>query len=367
MPGRTARAFLAVALVASFGAALARPADAQQLDAKKAQAAALAAKISAQGNQLDIADEAYNQAQIAATKVSSDAASAKTLADAAEARYRVLKGRLGERARLLYMNPSAPIDVYLGSKTFSQLERGQVLGASVLTADAALVMRTEKARQEVLSRAHELDRLQSEATTRADQLNGRRNAVAAELSAQRSLLANVKGDIANLIAQQQAEQLAQAKQALQQETQTTTPSKPLLSSNSSKDSKQSDATDGTPAPPPPVSAGAAKALAVARAQIGKPYQWAAAGPDSFDCSGLTMYAWGAAGVSMVHSAAAQYDEFPHVSQAELQPGDLVFFGSPIHHVGIYEGGGIMIDAPQTGELVRRDSIARADYAGASRP
>ena len=80
-----------------------------------------------------------------------------------------------------------------------------------------------------------------------------------------------------------------------------------------------------------------------------------------------MYAWAAVGVSMIHSAAAQYDEFPHVSKSELAPGDLVFFGSPIHHVGIYEGGGVMIDAPQTGELVRRDSIYRADYVGASRP
>src|SRR5207244_2637657 len=87
-----------------------------------------------------------------------------------------------------------------------------------------------------------------------------------------------------------------------------------------------------PAPPPPVSAGASKAVATAQAQIGKPYKWAAAGPDSFDCSGLTMYAWAAVGVSMIHSAAAQYDEFPHVSKSELAPGDLVFFGSPIHHV-----------------------------------
>ncbi len=364
MPRRTAGAFFAFALVAALAAGLARPADAQQLGAKKAQAAALESKIASQGDKLSIADEEYNQAQLQASKVSSDAATAKTLADAAESRYRILKERLGQRARLLYMNPSAPIEVYLGSKSFSQMERGQVLGASVLTADAALVMKTEKARQEVLSRAKELDQLQSEAASKADQLNGRREAVAAELSTQRSLLANVKGDIANLIAQQQAQQLAQAKQALQQESQTTLP---LKSSKSSKSSDNADKTDGAPAPPPPVSAGAGKALGVAQAQIGKPYQWAAAGPDSFDCSGLTMYAWAAAGVSMVHSAAAQYDEFPHVSQSELQPGDLVFFGSPIHHVGIYEGGGIMIDAPQTGEFVRRDSIARADYAGASRP
>jgi cell wall-associated NlpC family hydrolase len=80
-----------------------------------------------------------------------------------------------------------------------------------------------------------------------------------------------------------------------------------------------------------------------------------------------MYAWEAAGVSLVHSSQAQYGSLPHVPKDQLRPGDLVFFGSPIHHVGIYEGGGVMINAPQTGENVRRDSIGRADYAGAARP
>ena len=365
MSGKTLRAFVALAVITAGLSSFARPATAQQLDAKKAQAAALESKIASQGDKLSVADEAYNQAQLQATKVSSDAATARSLADAAESRYRVLKGRLSRRARLLYMNPGAPIAAFLGATSFAEMERGRVLGASVLTADTALVMKTEKARQEVASRAKQLDQLQTEATATADTLNGRRLAVGAELSAQKSLLANVKGDIAKILAQQQAEELAQAKQALQQQTQNTDGS--TTPSPVGGGVKGADKQDKTPAPPPPVSSGAGKALATAQAQIGKPYQWAAAGPDSFDCSGLTMYAWGAAGVSMVHSAAAQYDEFPHVSQSELQPGDLVFFGSPIHHVGIYEGGGIMIDAPQTGTFVRRDSIARADYAGASRP
>ena len=77
--------------------------------------------------------------------------------------------------------------------------------------------------------------------------------------------------------------------------------------------------------------------------------------------------WGKAGVSLPHSSGAQYASLPHVGRAQLRAGDLVFFGSPIHHVGIYEGGGVMINAPETGENVRRDSIARADYAGAARP
>ena len=109
-------------------------------------------------------------------------------------------------------------------------------------------------------------------------------------------------------------------------------------------------------PPPPASSGASAALAYARAQLGKPYQWAGAGPAAFDCSGLTMRAWGAAGVGLPHSAAGQYAGTAHVPIADLQPGDLVFFGSDLHHVGIYVGGGQMIHAPHSGTVVSYSTI-----------
>lgn len=123
-------------------------------------------------------------------------------------------------------------------------------------------------------------------------------------------------------------------------------------------------------PPPanvPVSGRAGVAVATARAQLGDPYVWAASGPGSFDCSGLTMYSWAAAGVSLPHSSSMQFSSGTHVSRSQLQPGDLVFFGSPIHHVGIYVGGGQMIHAPQAGDVVKYASISIMNYAGATRP
>jgi cell wall-associated NlpC family hydrolase len=97
-------------------------------------------------------------------------------------------------------------------------------------------------------------------------------------------------------------------------------------------------------------------VAEARRQLGKPYHWGAAGPDSFDCSGLTMWAWRAAGVALAHYSGAQYSATTHIPLSELQPGDLVFFYSDLSHVGIYVGGGQMIHAPQTGDVVRYASI-----------
>ncbi|MCW2599413.1 MAG: hypothetical protein JWM02_1242 [Frankiales bacterium] len=117
----------------------------------------------------------------------------------------------------------------------------------------------------------------------------------------------------------------------------------------------------------PASGRAAVAVREAYNQLGKPYQWGGSGPSSFDCSGLTAWVWGHAGVSLSHSAAAQYNEGQHVSLANIQPGDLTFYGSPIHHVGIYIGNGNMISAPHSGDVVKIQPAFRSDYVGASRP
>jgi cell wall-associated NlpC family hydrolase len=117
----------------------------------------------------------------------------------------------------------------------------------------------------------------------------------------------------------------------------------------------------------PASGQAAAAVQFAYNQLGKPYYYGGAGPNSFDCSGLTMRAWGAAGVALSHNAAAQQSSIPGVSLGALQPGDLVFFGSPAHHVGIYIGGGRMIHAPHTGTVVQITSLSSYPPTTAGRP
>ena len=119
----------------------------------------------------------------------------------------------------------------------------------------------------------------------------------------------------------------------------------------------------------PTSTQAQKAVAFAYAQLGKPYQWGATGPGSFDCSGLVQAAWASAGVSIPRTTYEQWAALPHVSTSALEPGDLLYMDG-IGHVAIYVGGGQIIDAPQTGRDVEKVPLAgwyASSLVGAARP
>jgi cell wall-associated NlpC family hydrolase len=108
------------------------------------------------------------------------------------------------------------------------------------------------------------------------------------------------------------------------------------------------------------------ALRAALTQRGKPYVWGAAGPDSYDCSGLVMWAFAQEGISLPHYTGDQWNSGMHVSRADLEPGDLVFFFADISHVGLYIGNGLMVDAPSTGQVVQVQPVFWDEYVGAVR-
>lgn len=112
---------------------------------------------------------------------------------------------------------------------------------------------------------------------------------------------------------------------------------------------------------------AGTALSFAMAQVGKAYVYGAAGMSAFDCSGLTMRAWGAAGISLPHSSAAQYSSGRHIAASELQPGDLVFYYHPISHVGMYIGNGMIVNAENPSVGVKVTGLYSMPYVGAVRP
>lgn len=119
-------------------------------------------------------------------------------------------------------------------------------------------------------------------------------------------------------------------------------------------------------PPVAGSGKAAEALRYALSKLGRPYVWGAAGPTTFDCSGLTMWAYQQVGISLPHYTGSQWNAGTHVTRAQLQPGDLVFFHSDLHHMGMYIGGGKMVHAPHTGDVVRIAPIDGRPWAGAVR-
>jgi peptidoglycan DL-endopeptidase CwlO len=193
-------------------------------------------------------------------------------------------------------------------------------------------------------------------------------------------LEEAKKVLAKLTAEQQ-KQLAEAeKQAIAKanaEGRAATKTQPKASAEGRSAAKgQAKAnTEGRAAPKasqdsrstPTGSSKAAKALAYAKAQLGEPYARSGAGPSSWDCSGLTMMAWGSVGVNLPHSSRQQYSRGQAVSKSNLQPGDLVFFYSDIHHVALYAGNGQVIHAPRPGKSVEYIKMSYMPYAGARRP
>lgn len=138
-------------------------------------------------------------------------------------------------------------------------------------------------------------------------------------------------------------------------------------SGSGSGSSSSDSgSSGTSAPP--VSSLASVAVNAALGQQGVPYRYATSSPGvSFDCSGLTKYAWGKAGVYLPHQSRQQYASIPHVSKGSAQPGDLIFYYSPISHVGVYLGGGQLVHAPATGDVVKIATVNWGKVTGVGRP
>ncbi|MFC4032887.1 NlpC/P60 family protein [Streptomyces polygonati] len=203
-------------------------------------------------------------------------------------------------------------------------------------------------------------------TTQQAQLRTAKADVQSKLSQAQHLLntltAEQKAQLAKIQAQQEAAAKAKADKIAAAEK--------AAQEKAAQTAKAAGGTKGTDAPVTPAPANASiadQAIAFARAQIGKPYVWGATGPDSFDCSGLTQAAYKAAGITLPRTTYDQVDVGTRVSEADLQPGDLIFFYSDVSHVGLYIGGGNMIHAPHTGTVVKIAPITEMPFYGAVRP
>jgi cell wall-associated NlpC family hydrolase len=245
---------------------------------------------------------------------------------------------------------STYLDLIASAQSVSDLvERVSVL-QQISKQDADLVAQVTSRRNKVTQRNNELLAQQTRQKQLTQDAKVAEESVKAEAAAQAVELAGKKTQIAALQAQENARQAQLAAAA-----------RAALARNNAggAGTGAGGGTGGT------ATVSGNKVVNYAMNFLGYPYVWAAAGPSSFDCSGFVMYVYAHFGVSLPHSARMQYSCGTPVSRANLQPGDLVFFYNPIHHVGIYIGNGEMINAAGTGKGVRIDSIW-STYYGACR-
>jgi cell wall-associated NlpC family hydrolase len=225
------------------------------------------------------------------------------------------------------------------------------------------------AEEDVQIRVDELADAQAEAADLLDQIEQSRSEAEATLAEQRQIEESLDAEIASLVAEQQAAAAAAAQAQAEQQAAAAATSGGGGGGGGDTGGGGSGGGGYYTGPPPSVSPGAAGAVQAARSMIGVPYQWGGSSPSTgFDCSGLTSWAWAQAGRSIPRTSRAQFAGTRRVSLSDLQPGDLVFYGSPIYHVGLYTGGGMMVDAPSSGRTVNERSIyAVGTPVGAGRP
>jgi len=348
----------------------ARPAGADTVASKQAEAQRIAQQLQSDGVRLGQLAEQYDQARIKADAVDQQAATAQTQLAQSDAALHAAMARVKAQAVDAYMggNGLDTLSLAPSSPSTDPSRRDEYVDA-VIGAQQDAIDGLRQARVQFDANQADLTRAKQAADLALAQVRANQAAAAAVQQTEQATLRNVQGELAGLVAAAAQHQAAAdaTKAQLALASHTSTAGAPTVVGHTGATGSHTTTTRGSgggaPAPtgpPPPPASGAGAAVQFAKEQLGKPYQYGGSGPDSYDCSGLTMMSWRAGGVSLPHSAADQYSITTHVPIADLEPGDLVFYGSPAYHVGIYVGGGQMIEAPETGEVVRYASIYRSD-------
>jgi cell wall-associated NlpC family hydrolase len=298
----------------------------------------VAARVDALNERAEAIAEEFNASGIALTAAQRRAAIAEARVSRAEAALRAERRHLGSIAAAAYRNGgiggtaalmiSANPKDYLAQAT--TLDRISARGADRMRALRTASVRVAQAKAEAKAQVDAVRAINAQIASKRHQVN--------------ALLAQAESMLSSLRADERARLSALRRAQAHRATRDT--SRFTFSG--------------------PASARARIAIDFALSQRGKPYHWGSSGPSSYDCSGLTMRSYAHAGISLDHFTGSQWHAGRHVGRSELRPGDLVFFYSDHHHVGIYLGGGQMVHAPHTGDVVRVASIDGRDFSGGVR-
>jgi len=290
--------------------------------------------------------EEYNQARLKLDQVQGRLDDAKAAADRAQATADRAVASLNRSASIAYQGVGSQFAALLEADSLADFsDRLEFIG-SIAQSDSDLANQAEQAQQEATWSADELRAAAQEQQATLDAIKAKeteiRNAAAEARAYYDNLSEKYRQHLAAIEAAQEAAAAAAAGSTV--------------------------GSGGNIPPPPAPNANVQAVLNAAYSVIGTPYQWGGSSPETgFDCSGFTMWSWSHAGVSLPHSSAAQYTSLPHVAREDLQPGDLLFFYSPISHVSVYVGGNSMIHSPHTGSVVSVVPVYWDHFVGAARP
>jgi peptidoglycan DL-endopeptidase CwlO len=225
---------------------------------------------------------------------------------------------------------------------------------SVSAQDVAVMNQVIGFKHEVTVHRHALVQARRDQKRLVAQRAAAKASIGVQLHRTNALYASIKGEIARILAQQQARQLALARAATARYG--TLQEQQALALQDTVVGASATTADGSVAPPSQYTG----VVGIAMRYLGTPYVWGGASPGGFDCSGLVAYVYAQVGVSLPHYTGAQWNVGVPVSRGDLQPGDLVFFDG-LGHVGIYIGGGQFIHAPHTGDVVKISSLSESGY------
>lgn len=325
-----------------------------QKDQKQAEAKKIKSQVEQIDCELDEAVEDYNQANLRLNKIKAELAATSQKLDQAQRDLKVRKTVLNTRLRNIYKHGEIPfIETVFNTKSFRQFLLTLSRLQDIATSDACIVTEIKQLKKDVEEKRHDLAEQEKLQKAACSKLASYKSEIKRKLSERKNALVGVEDEINALEREEHAnaERLRAQVEQEQVEQRARTP-------------QVSRGEKNVPAPKSGV-------VGVAMQQLGKPYCWGGSGPGSFDCSGLVMYCYAKIGVSLPHSAAAQYSCGTHVSRDQLKPGDMVFFtrGRGISHVGMYVGGDSYIHAPRTGDVVKISSLSARGrgYVGGVRP
>lgn len=333
------------------------PASADSIDDKRRQAEAIADQLENLVDQMDMLGEDYAESLVEQAELATEIEQAQADVAAAEAQLSQMRGTLYMSAVTQFMHGgrNSTLTNLFASVGGVQdaLQRTQLtsiaMNQGALTTDSLDATATELTKKKAV-----LEKKRKQAENVASYVLQRKGAAESLADKYQQLQSSVQGDLADLLREERDRRERQALEDAQREA------AGYKSKYSSLQKKYGNI--------PSVSARAQTAVRAALSQLGVPYRYGMSAPGrAFDCSGLTTYAWGKAGVGLPRNSRRQYNALTKIPKQLAQPGDLIFTGSPIHHVGIYLGNGTMVHAPQTGDVVKIGPIRWWKVVGVVRP